>query len=107
MPRRRALARLSAVTLALFVCLCAVALGAGTRAGATLAATHHAIHHIKRLGITLRPADLDLECSKLGRSRWWCFVYARTGHCAGELVETYTTRTHTYRPRNIDIACGE
>jgi hypothetical protein len=107
MPRRRTLARLTAVTLAAFVWLCAVALGAGTRAGATRAATRHVIHHVGRLGITLRPADLDLQCSKLGRSRWWCFVYANDGQCTGTLVETYTTRTHTYRARNIDISCGE
>lgn len=106
MPRST-LARLTAITLATFVALCAVALGAGTRAGATRAAARHAIHHIARFGITLRPADLDLRCSKLGRSQWWCFVYASKGHCAGELVETYSTRLHAYRARDIEIGCGE
>ena len=106
MPRTT-LARLTTVTLALFVVLSAVALGAGSRAGATRAATRHVIAHARRLGITLRPDDLDLQCSKLARSRWWCFVYANGGQCTGTLVEAYSTRSHAYRARNVDIGCGE
>jgi hypothetical protein len=106
MPRLT-LARLTAATLALFVAISAVALAAGSRAGATRAAERHTIHYVKRYGITLRAADLDLQCSKLARSRWWCFAYANNGQCAGTLTETYSLRAHAYRPRNIDIGCGE
>jgi hypothetical protein len=100
-------ARLTAATLAIFVALSAVALGAGSRAGATRAAMRHTIHHVKRYGVTLRTADLDLQCSKLARSRWMCFVYANGGQCTGTLTEAYSTRSHAYRPRNLDIGCGE
>jgi len=106
MPRLT-LARLTAATLCLFVALSAAALGAGSRAGATRAAKRHTIHYVKRYGVTLRAADLDLQCSKLARSRWWCFVYANDGQCTGTLTETYFTPTHNYHARNIDIGCGE
>jgi hypothetical protein len=48
---------------ALFVAISAVALAAGSRAGATRAAKRHTITYVKRYGITLRAADLDLQCS--------------------------------------------
>jgi hypothetical protein len=106
MPRPT-LARVTAAALALFVAISAVALGAGTRAGATRAAKRHTVAYVKRYGVTLRAADLDLRCSKLGPSRWWCFVYANAGQCTGTLTETYSARARSYRARNIDIGCGE
>jgi hypothetical protein len=106
MPRRSP-ACVTAATLALFVLMSAVALGAGSRAGATRAAKRHTFAHIKHFGITLHTADLDLQCSPVARSRWRCFVYANSGQCAGTLTETYSTRTHAYHARNIDIGCGE
>jgi hypothetical protein len=106
MPRR-SLARVTAATLALFVLVSAGAFGAGSRAGATRAAKRHTIAHIKHFGITLRAADLDLQCSSVARSQWRCFVYANGGQCTGTLSETYSTRMRAYRARNIDIPCGE
>src|SRR4051794_24409899 len=106
MPRFSA-ARLTAATLALFVLATAVALGAGSRAGATRAAKRHTIAYVKRFGITFRAADLDLQCSSVARSRWRCFLYANAGQCTGTLTEIYSTRAGSYRARNIDIGCGE
>jgi hypothetical protein len=85
----------------------ATADAAGSRAGATRAATRHTVAYVKRYGITLRVNDLDLQCSVIGRSRWKCFVYANGGQCTGTLTEVYSTHACTYRPRNIDIGCGE
>jgi hypothetical protein len=85
----------------------ATAHASGSRAGATHAAKRHAIAYIKRFGITLRPRDLDLQCSATVRSRWKCFLYANGGQCTGTLSEVYSTRARAYRARNIDIGCGE
>jgi hypothetical protein len=84
-----------------------VAQAAGSRAGATRAATRHTIAYVKRFGISLPPRDLDVQCSVTGRSRWTCFVYANGGQCTGTLTEVYATPMHAYRARNIDIGCGE
>jgi hypothetical protein len=80
---------------------------AGSRAGATRAAQRHVIAYVERYGITLRTAELDLQCSAIRSSRWKCFLYANGGQCTGTLTEVYSTRTRTYRARNIDIGCGE
>jgi hypothetical protein len=52
------------------------ALAAGSGAGATRAATRHAIAYVKRYAVILRPSDRDVQCSAAGRSHWKCFVYA-------------------------------
>jgi hypothetical protein len=80
---------------------------AGSRAGATRAAKRHVVAYVERYGITLRAADLDLQCSATRRSRWMCFVYANAGQCTGTLTEVYSRSWRTYRARNIDVGCGE
>jgi hypothetical protein len=85
----------------------APAQAAGTRAGATRAAKRHTIAYVRRFGITLRAADLDLECAILGHWRWKCFVYANGGQCTGTLVEAYSARAHAYRARQLELGCGE
>jgi hypothetical protein len=99
-------AALAALTVALTL-VASTAVAAGSRAGATHAAKRHVVAYAERYGITLRPAELDLQCSAIRRSRWMCFVYANGGQCTGTLTEVYSTRARTYRSRQIDIGCGE
>jgi hypothetical protein len=96
----------AALTLALTLAA-STAEAAGSRAGATRAAKRHVIAYVERYGITLRTADLDLQCSAIRRSRWMCFVYANGGQCTGTMTEVYSTRTRRYRARNVDVGCGE
>jgi hypothetical protein len=80
---------------------------AGSGAGATRAAERHTIARVAQFGITLRPADLDIQCSAAGRSRWLCFVYANGGQCSGPLTELFSSATHRYRASRVEIGCGE
>jgi len=106
-PRRRSLVA-TAPLIAFALALTATpAQAEGSRAGATRAAKRHTIAYVKRYAITVRASDLDLQCSVTGRSRWKCFVYANGGQCTGTLTELYSSRARSYRPRNIDIGCGE
>jgi hypothetical protein len=104
---RSFIARLIAVAIVVFALGAAVTQAAGSRSGATRAAKRHTVKYVKRFGVKLRASDLDLQCSARARSRWICFVYANGGQCTGTLTESYSTRTHTYRARNLDIGCGE
>jgi hypothetical protein len=106
MHRAGPIAGLALVVLALALTT-PVVHAAGSRAGATHAAMRHTIAYVKRFQITLHPADLDVQCSITGRSRWKCFGYANAGQRTGTLTEVYSIRAHAYRARNIDVWCGE
>jgi hypothetical protein len=106
-PHRRSLVVAVALVALALALTTDVVQAAGSRAGATRAAKRHTIASVKRHGVVLRTVDLDLQCSATGRSRWKCFVYANGGQCTGTLSEVYSTRSHAYRARNIDIGCGE
>jgi hypothetical protein len=101
------LSRLVAILTVALTLPATAAEAAGSRAGATRAAQRHVIAYVERYGITLRTADLDLQCSAIRRSRWMCFVYANGGQCTGTLTEVYSTRTGRYRARSVDVGCGE
>jgi hypothetical protein len=104
---RHTLVAVLAVTATSFGITSAAAQATGTRAGATRAAKRHVVTYVKRYSIVLRTSKLDLQCSSAGRSRWKCFVYANGGQCTGTLTEVYATSARTYRPRKIEIGCGE